>query len=135
MTLLSSFDELLQAACQQPEPQRLLFVFAGAVLPEDADAAQRAGFEAGHGGALAPLMCVDKLPQELTGFAALAEESRQFGQDWALVFVAAMSGSRGRAPSSEEAVEPLDKMVDAIKAGSIASFIPFDRRGEPVSFS
>ena len=31
---ISSFDDLLRAARQQPEPQRLLFVFAGAELPE-----------------------------------------------------------------------------------------------------
>jgi hypothetical protein len=30
---ISRFDELLQAARAQPEPQRLLFVFAGAEKP------------------------------------------------------------------------------------------------------
>lgn len=44
----SLFDQLLQAAAAQPEPQRLLFVFAEAELPGDADAAQRARFEAGR---------------------------------------------------------------------------------------
>ena len=34
-------------------------------LPDDATPAQRARFEAGQGGALVPLMCVDKTPQEL----------------------------------------------------------------------
>ena len=93
MTLLSSFDDLLQAARQQAQPQRLLFVFAGSALPADADAAQRARFEAGQGGELAPLMSVDKTPDELAGFAALAEESDQFGQAWVIVFVAALSGN------------------------------------------
>ena len=32
---ISSFEDLLQAARQQPEPQRLLFVFADAELPAD----------------------------------------------------------------------------------------------------
>ena len=49
---ISSFDDLLQAACRQPQPQRLLFVFAGAELPDDATPAQQADFAAGHGGAL-----------------------------------------------------------------------------------
>ena len=32
---IASFDDLLVAARQQPEPQRLLFVFAGVELPND----------------------------------------------------------------------------------------------------
>jgi len=55
---ISSFDDLLRAAREQPEPQRLLFVFANAVLPEDSTPEQRARFEAGESGALAPLMSV-----------------------------------------------------------------------------
>ena len=39
---ISSFDDLLQMARQQKEPQRLLFVFAGAELPQESTAAQRA---------------------------------------------------------------------------------------------
>ena len=62
---ISSFDDLLHAARLQPEPQRLLFVFVGVELPDDATPAQRARFEQGQGGALVPLMCVDKTPQEL----------------------------------------------------------------------
>lgn len=33
---ISSFDDLLHAARLQPEPQRLLFVFVGVELPDDA---------------------------------------------------------------------------------------------------
>jgi hypothetical protein len=68
---ITNFDDLLQAAAMQHEPQRLLFVFAGKELPDDATLAQRVRFEAGQGGALVPLMCVDKAPQELASFAAL----------------------------------------------------------------
>jgi len=75
---IACFNDLLRAARQQPEPQRLLFVFAQAVLPDDSTPEQRAGFEAGQGGALTPLMSVDKTPEELGTFAALVEESRQF---------------------------------------------------------
>lgn len=132
--MLASFDDLLRAARQQPQPQRLLFVFAGASLPADADSSQRDSFSAGQGGELAPLMCVDKTPEELSSFSALVEESRQFGQEWAIVFVAAMDGRNGRAPSSEEAAVPLQRMVEAIKVGSIAAFMPFDCNGHPVQF-
>ncbi len=130
---ISSFEDLLRAAQQQPEPQRLLFVFTVADLPADSTAAQRAQFQAGHGGALVPLMYVDKLPSELDSFATLESESRAFGKDWSIVFVAALSGRAGEAPSSEDAEKPLQQMVEAIKAGSLGSFIPFDRQGETVN--
>jgi hypothetical protein len=132
---ISTFDDLLRAAGEQPEPQRLLFVFADAVLPDDSTPEQRARFEAGEGGALAPLMAVDKTPEEIGTFAALVEESRRFGPDWAVVFVASLPGRAGRPPTSEEADQPLQRMIESIKAGSFGSFIPFDRRGHPVLLS
>jgi hypothetical protein len=132
---ISSFDDLLRAAREQSEPQRLLFVFASAVLPDDSTSEQRERFEAGQGGALTPLMSVDKSPEELAAFSVLLEESRQFGNDWAIVFVASLSGRDGRAPTSKEADQSLQRMIESIKAGSIGSFMPFDRRGEPVLLS
>jgi hypothetical protein len=129
---ISSFDDLLRAARAQSEPQRLLFVFANAVLPDDSTPEQRARFEAGQGGALAPLMSVDKTPEELGTFAALVEESSQFGCDWAIVFVASLSGRDGRAPTSEEADRSLQRMIESIKTGLFGSFIPFDRQGQPM---
>ena len=131
---ISSFDDLLRAARQQPEPQRLLFVFMGAELPEDSTPEQRQRFAAGAGGALVPLMCVDKAPDELSTFAALAEESRMSGPEWTMVFVAGLAGQGGRALSHDDAEAPLQRMVEAIKAGSHGSFIPFDREGQPVVF-
>ena len=129
---IASFEDLLTAARQQPEPQRLLFVFTQAELPEGSTPEQLARFEAGAGGALTPLMCVDKTPDEISSFAALAEESRQFGQQWALVFVSSLSGRGGRAPSSQDADAPLQRMVAAIKAGTLGQFIPFNAQGEPM---
>ncbi|WP_210547006.1 ribonucleotide reductase subunit alpha [Rhodoferax sp. PAMC 29310] len=131
---ISSFDDLLQAAGQQTQPQRLLFVFAGADLPKDCTPEQKASYFKGHGGELVPLMYVDKLPQELSSFAALELESRSFGKEWSIVFAAAMSGSGDKAPSSEAAEKPMQQMVEQIKMGSLASFIPFNRQGEPVNF-
>lgn len=132
---ISSFDDLLLATRQQVEPQRLLFVFSGAELPDEATPEQRSRFQSGMGGALTPLMCVDKAPEELGTFSALIEESRQFGHEWAIVFVAALAGRGGLAPTSEDAQAPLQHMVESIKAGSIGSFIPFDRQGQPVTLS
>ncbi len=134
MPSINTFDDLLSAARQQPEPQRLLFVFAGAELPGDSTPEQRRRFEAGAGGALVPLMCVDKTPDELGKFAALVAESRLMGPGWTIVFVASLSGRGGRAPTREDAEAPLQGMVESIKAGSHGSYIPFDRNGRPVLF-
>lgn len=132
---ISSFDDLLSAAREQPEPQRLLFVFANAVLPDDSTPEQRARFEAGQGGALTPLMSVDKAPEDLSTFAALVEESHHFGQDWTIVFVASMSGREGQTPTSEEADLALQRMIESINTGMFSSYIPFDRQGQIMQFN
>lgn len=132
---ISSFDDLLVSARQQQAPQRLLFVFTTAGVPDDATPEQRARFEAGEGGTLTPLMCVDKTPQELESFDALLEESREFDQAWDIVFVAALSGTGPLEPTAAQAEAPLQRMVDSIKSGSIGGFIPFDVRGQPVQFT
>ncbi len=131
---ITGFDALLRAAREEPEPQRLLFVFAGADLPANATAAQRAAFDAGESGELAPLMCVDKAADALSDFVALATEAASAGPPWALVFVAALSGRAGVPPTSHDAEAPLQHMVDAIKSGRFDGMVPFDRHGAPVRF-
>ena len=79
---IASFDDLLHAARRETEPQRLLLVFTTAELPGEATPDQRARFELGEGGALTPLMCVDKSPEELRSFDELREESRRAGPRW-----------------------------------------------------
>jgi len=132
---ISNFDDLLAAARQQEHPQRLLFVFTQAELDPDSSEAQRRDFEAGHGGALVPVMTADKTPEELVDFATMEQESRQFGKPWAVVFVAALSGRAGVAPGDDEVAQVLTRMTDAIKAGELAGFIPFDREGHTVVFA
>lgn len=104
-------------------------------MPDEGTPEQRADFAAGRGGALEPLMSVDKAPEELDSFAALVEESRQFAADWSVVFVSALGGRDGRAPSSGEADRSLQDMIESIKAGMFGSFIPFDRQGAPLLLS
>jgi len=135
MNPIDSFDALLEAARREPEPQRLLMVFVKAVLPEDADEEQIHRFEAGDGGGLVPVMYVDKAEDELTSFADLAEESRQMSEDWQMVLVACLSGRDGRAPSPDDAEEPLKLIVRSIHAGGDLSHLAaFDRDGDPVRF-
>jgi len=132
---IATYEDLLRAARAQTERQRLLFVFARAVLPDNSTPAQRADFAAGLGGALEPLMSVDKAPEDLGSFAALVEESRQYGPDWSVVFVGSLPGRGGRAPTSGEADRSLQAMVESIKRGAFGTFIPFDRQGAPLLLS
>ena len=124
------FDDLLRAAREEPVPQRLLLVFAGASLPDDASAQQRAEFAAGLGGELAPLMCVDKSPDELADFAALAREAADQGLAWTLVFAGALDG--GGAVSAQQLDAALQTMVDNVRHGRLEQYIPFDREGVAV---
>lgn len=129
---ISHFDDLLAAARAQPEPQRLLLVFAGASLPANASAEQRARFEAGEAGELAPLACVDKDPAQLADFATLAAEAATASPGWVLVFAAALSGRGGQAPAASAVDPALQRLVEAVKAGRLEGLIPFNREGEAV---
>jgi hypothetical protein len=129
---ISHFNDLLTAARAQTEPQRLLMVFVGASLPAGATAVQRAEFEAGESGELAPLMCVDKDPHTLADFATLLQEAKALVPDWALVFAAALTGPSRLPPTQAQVDAALTRMVDAVKAGDLAGLIPFDRQGQAV---
>jgi hypothetical protein len=131
---ISSFDDLLLAAGQQSEPQRLLFVFAASELPEDATEEERVRFESGEGGALKPVMTVDKLPAEVPSFDSLLDESKGTGAHWDIVFVASLSGRAGMVPNSDEASQPLQMMVQAIHTGGVGNFVAFSRDGDIVRF-
>ena len=131
---IQCFNDLLSAASAQSEPQRLLFVFVSAELPEDATDSEKQRHAQGQGGSLRPVLCVDKLPAEVTDFASLRAESERTQMQWDLVFAAGLSGRGGHAPSSDEAEQPLKMMVGAIETGSIGNFIAFDRQGESVAF-
>jgi hypothetical protein len=131
--MISSYTDLLTAANAEPDPQRFLFVFCRAELPDDASSAEKAAFADGEGGALTPVVCVDKAPEEVGDFGDLVEESRQTGQDWDVVFVAAMSGRGGMKPSSDEAQQPLTMMVESIRLGHVGNYLPLDRNGHAVS--
>lgn len=128
--MISSYQNLISAAHSQPEAQRLLFVFCRAELPDDADVLEQAGFARGEGGALTPVICVDKAVNEAESFPELVAESNQTGQHWDIVFIAALSGRGGVAPGSDEAQQPLAMMVEGIRSGHIGHYVAANRNGE-----
>ncbi|WP_025916955.1 hypothetical protein [Herminiimonas sp. CN] len=133
---ISNFEDLLQAAAQQSDPQRLLFVFAKKELPDDHAEAEAENFRAGLGGALTPVVCVDKTLDALSDFAALVKESEQTGQHWDVVLVACMAGKNGVMPSASEADQGLKMMVSAVQTGAkLSRFMAFDRAGEPLQIA
>jgi len=131
--MISCYTDLLKAADAEADPQRLLFVFCRAELPDDASETEKKAFANGEGGALTPVVCVDKALDEVSDFDALVEESRETGQTWDVVFVAAMSGRGGMKPSSDEAQQPLTMMVESIRLGHVGSYLPLDSKGQAVA--
>jgi hypothetical protein len=125
----SPFEQLVAAAASQPQPQVLLFVFAGAELPANASPAQRASYAAGVGGELTPLMCVEKPLDELSTFAALVAESRS------VVFAAGLGGKDGKPPAPEAIDAALTTMVERIKNGAVENFLALSAQGESLSFT
>jgi hypothetical protein len=130
---MQTFDDFLAIARQQPEPQRLLLVFARAELAADATPSRRDAFAQGEGGELAPAVCVDRTPEEIGSFDALRRESAQAIDRWDILFVSALDGRGGHAPNPDEAVQPLRMMVEQIKGGRIARMLAVDRDGRLVA--
>lgn len=124
------FQQLLAAAAAEPEPQRLLFVFAGAELPDNATPEQEASFRSGKGGALRPLMCVDKAPRDLSDFKALVSEAERAGPPWSVVFAASLSGQAGRPPEKARIDLALETMVQAVRDGRIGGFAAYGTDGD-----
>ncbi len=112
----------------------MLFVFAQSELPEEHDSMQAQRFKDGQGGALNPIMYVDKTLEELGSFADLVSESQQMGQPWQIVFVAALAGQGGTLPSTEEAQAALDMMVKSVQQGLLSNFLAYDRDGKQMRF-
>ena len=136
MIKITDYQSLLAVGKQQIDPQRFLFVFLQASLPADHNDTDKERFNSGQGGELQAIMCVDKGLDELTNFADLVTESKQMEQDWSMVLIACLSGKNGMLPSSEEAEQPLNMMVQAVQnGGDLSKYLAFDRQGDLLHFS
>lgn len=136
MIEITDYKSLLAVGRQQSEPQRFLFVFLQASLPNDHNDMDKQRFQSGRGGELKAIMCVDKNLAELTDFTDLVTESKQMEQDWSMVLVACLSGLNNIAPTAEEAEQPLKTMVETVQnGGDLSKYLAFDKGGDLLSFS
>ena len=82
---MSKFQELLAMARYQAEPVKLLMLFTKSSI-ETASKEVNKGY-------IQPVMCVDKLPEELSDFASLSKEADVINQDWDLIFITSISAN------------------------------------------
>jgi hypothetical protein len=130
MTEITNFSSLLIAAEQQPQPQRLLFVFLQATEVSDHSD------EEGQRGLLKPIMCVDKNLPDLTDFANLVEESKAMGEPWEIALVTSLSGSNGKYPDANTTDQALNMMVKTVESGgNLSNYLAFDKSGGLLSFN
>lgn len=133
--MISNFDELIAAAKAQANDQHLILVYTVAELPEDATPQQRADFEAGYGGALVPVACVDKKREELTSFADLCVEARDYVPEWNVLFAGALDVPPLETLSDDKIDQTVETVLAKIKAGQFETLIPFDANGQTIDLS
>ncbi|MFT6206389.1 MAG: hypothetical protein ACJA0T_000286 [Colwellia sp.] len=124
---MKTFKELLELTHEQEQPQRLMFLFANA---ESTNAKKSKKHQKGT---ILPVMCVDKLPEELTTFAALKAEADTIEESWNFVFIASLSGENGMTPSEDDAEPFLNKMVNDVQTGNnVGRYVIYDRDENPI---
>ncbi len=128
--MANTFKELLQMTGEQEQPQRLLFLFA---QPEGHNPKKSKKHMKGQ---INPVMCVDKLPEELTTFTALINEADSITKDWQFVFIAGLSGHDGKAPSADDAEPYLNKMSNDLADGQdLGRYVILDRSETPIEMA
>ncbi|MBV1920224.1 MAG: hypothetical protein KUG73_06055 [Pseudomonadales bacterium] len=125
--MISNFSELLKAAEDQQEPQRLLFLFA------KAEKTKKKKNKSHQKGTITPVMCVDKLPSEITDFDSFVVEADSISKEWDFMLTAGLNGKDGVAPTTEEAEPYLNQMTNQLASGQdISQFVIFDREENPI---
>ena len=125
--MASMFSQLLEKTHQQPEQQRLLFLFASTEQSKKSRKRQDGN------GTITPTMVVDKLPEELTDFKSLVNEADSINRDWDFIFIAGLSGDQQSAPTTEEAEPYLNNMTnDVVSGNNIHRYVVLDRQENPI---
>ncbi|MFY8350918.1 ribonucleotide reductase subunit alpha [Pseudoalteromonas sp. SSM20] len=124
--MISKLSDLVEMANEQPDPQRLLFLFAEVSSESKKNKSQQKG-------TITPVMCVDKLPSDINAFDDLVKEADEIAKNWDFMFIASLSGDKGEPPTSEDAEPYLTKMTNDVMSGqNIARYVVFDRKHNPV---
>lgn len=121
--MTTSFTELLSAAQQQAQPQRLLFLFAKADRITNGS----------NAGSIEPVMCSDKLPEDLDTFQSLVNEADQISTEWDFVIIAGLDGSDGKVATDEMTEAHLKNMADNLVTGeNLSQYLILDRQEMPI---
>lgn len=117
---ITNFSDLLIAAKGEKTPQRFLFLFAKAVSLKNA-------LKANHSsGTISPIMCVDKLPDEITTYNELLNEADGINKDWNFVLI-------GCLDATSDVDFHLNKMSNDVASGSdLSRYVILDREERPI---
>lgn len=116
------FEQLLTESQKQTGPARLLFLFAKAQPMTNKVKTDH------KSGTVTPIMCVDKLPAELSSYEELVKEADGISSNWDFVLVSSMTGKNGVVPSSTDADFYLSKMSNDLALGrNIDNYLILDR--------
>lgn len=122
------FEQLLASAHTQSQPQRLLFLFAKVDEVEEQSGQAR--------GTISPVMCVDKLPSELSDFTSLVSEADSIAKAWDFVLISGLNGQNNTAPSSEDAEPYLNKMTNDVASGQdLNRYMIMDRQQNQIQMA
>lgn len=125
--MLGEFTKLIEAAKQQEQPQRLLMLFARA------ESGKKKSSSTHQSGTVTPVMCVDKLPEEISSFEALIKEADSISNEWSFVLIAGLGGNDGVAPPTEAAEPYLNQMAnDVVMGQDLTNYTILDRKQNPV---
>lgn len=121
------FSELLTMASQQEQPQRLLFLFASVEEKNPKKSKKH------KQGTITPVMCVDKLPEDLSDFETLIKEADSINKTWDFVLISGLNGQNGVPPTEEEAEPFLNKMTNDVASGQqLSRYMILDRQQQPI---
>ncbi len=126
--MISNFSDLIKTASDQEQPQRMLFLFAKTESRKSKKKSKQ------HiNGTISPVMCVDKLPSDLSSFKNFVAEADEISKDWDFMIAAGLNGQNGRAPTAEEAEPHLNQMANNLMSGQdMSRYVIFDREENPI---
>ncbi len=128
--MISTFSDLLDMTAELGQPHRLLLLFAQA---DSVSNKKRKKKNKEQRGLITPVMCVDKLPDEIASFSALVAEADDINKDWNFILIAGLGGENGKPPTSEEADPYLNQMVNGLASGEdLSRYTIFDREENPI---